>query len=82
MAKAKLVRNEYYKAELVANWIMRFSEGDEEKQQKRKAEAERLCVLNGMKSGELQRIIDGAFLEYDYKDLLEINKIINGKRRK
>ena len=82
MAKAKLVRNDYYKAELVANWIMRFSEGDEEKQQKRKVEAERLYVLNGMEPGELQRIIDGAFLEYDYKDLLEINKIINGKRRK
>lgn len=80
MPKAKLVKNDYYKAELVATWLIRFSE--EEKGPKKFAEAERLCILNGMQPGELQRILDGAFLEYDYRDLLEINKIINGKRKK
>lgn len=79
MAKAKLVKNEYYKAELVATWLMRFSE--EEKGPKKLQEAERLCVLNGMQPGEFQKILDGAFLQYDYRDLLEINKIINKKRR-
>ena len=82
MAKAKLVKNEYYKAELVANWTLRMVEGDEDKQKKRREEIERLCVLNGMRPGEFQEILDGAFLQYDYKQLLEINKIINGKRRK
>lgn len=82
MAKAKLVRNDYFKAELVANWIMRLTDGDEDKQKKRREEIERLCVLNGMRSGEFQEIINGAFLQYDYKQLLEINKIINGKRKK
>lgn len=80
MAKAKLVKNEYYKAELVATWLMRFSE--EEKGPKKLQEAERLCVLNGMRPGEFQEIINGAFLQYDYKQLLEINKMINGKRKK
>ena len=82
MAKAKLVRNDYFKAELVANWTLRMVEGDEDKRKKRREEIERLCVLNGMRPGEFQEILDGAFLQYDYKQLLEINKIINGKRRK
>lgn len=79
MAKAKLVKNEYYKAELVATWLMRFSE--EEKGPKKLQEAKRLCLLNGFEPEEFQKILDGAFLQYDYKDLLEINKIINKKRR-
>lgn len=78
--KNNSTKPEYRKAEVIANWIMKFSEG--EKGQKKKDEAERLCVLNGMEPGELQSILDGDFVNYDYSQLLEINKILNGKRRK
>ena len=80
MAKPKLIKMDFKRAELVANWIIRFQ--DEENGQKKLAEAERLCVLNGMEPGELQKILDGEFVNYDYTRLLEINKIISGKRRK
>ena len=80
MAKLKLIKMDFKRAELVANWIIRFQ--DEENGQKKLAEAERLCVLNGMEPGELQKILDGEFVNYDYTRLLEINKIISGKRRK
>lgn len=80
MAKPKLIKLDFKRAELVANWIIRFQ--DEEKGQKKLAEADRICVLNGMEPGELQKILDGEFVNYDYTRLLEINKIISGKRRK
>lgn len=80
MAKPKLIKLDFKRAELVANWIIRFQ--DEENGQKKLAEADRLCVLNGMEPGELQKILDGEFVNYDYTRLLEINKIISGKRRK
>lgn len=80
MAKPKLIKLDFKRAELVANWIIRFQ--DEEKGPKKLAEADRLCVLNGMQPGELQKILDGEFVNYDYTRLLEINKIISGKRRK
>lgn len=80
MAKPKFIKLDFKRAELVANWIIRFQ--DEENGQKKLAEADRLCVLNGMEPGELQKILDGEFVNYDYTRLLEINKIISGKRRK
>ena len=80
MAKPKLIKMDFKRAELVANWIIRFQ--DEENGLKKLAEADRICVLNGMEPGELQKILDGEFVNYDYTRLLEINKIISGKRRK
>lgn len=81
MAKAIPVKIDMRKAELVANWLIRFN--DPEKGQKKLEEAERLCILNGMESGEFTTIITtGNFNKYQYSELLEINKIINGKKRK
>ena len=81
MAKAMPVKIEMRKAEIVANWLIRFN--DPETGQKKLEEAERLCILNGMESGEFTAIITtGDPSKYQYSELLEINKIINGKKRK
>lgn len=79
MVKARPIRPEFHNAEIVANWMIRYN--DPEKGKKKLEEAERLCVLNGMQPGEFSKIINGDFKDYTFSQLLEINKIINKKKR-
>ena len=79
MTKARHIRPEFRNAEIVANWMIRYN--DPEKGKKKLEEAERLCVLNGMQPGEFSKIINGDFKDYTFSQLLEINKIINKKKR-
>lgn len=78
MAKAMIIRSDYKKAEIIGNWMIKFN--DPKQGKKRLEKAEQLCVINGMKHGELSTIINGNFSDYSYNQLVEINKIINKKK--
>lgn len=72
MSVVKPIKQSYRNAEIIANWMLRF-DGHPEKMQ----EAEKLCILNGLAPGELQKIIDGEYVNYLYSDILRINNYIN-----
>lgn len=66
------------KLELITSWYLKFLDPESKYTI---TDAEKLCSVANIEQGEFKRIINGAYKEYSFSDLLEINKILNNKSK-